>query len=458
MSTPEHNDTTGSTGFTRGTRTYTRTRTQVAEGGRGRVARLLLRARGVLVRLLAMLRRTWAAIAAVVTPAGWLALIWGIGGTAAGWLLGWDELLAGGVVGLVLLGVAALFLIGSEPHQVDFNLEQDAVVAGEAVDGWVTVTNVASRIAWPTRIELPIGTTVSELYVPVLRQGQSHVMRVALPTERRGVVTVGPAVNAREDPLRLVRREFRWSDVYTLYVHPKTVVVPSTSQGFVRDLEGSATRLLTNEDISFHAVREYAPGDARRHMHWKSTAKTGTLMVRQFEQTRRSTLALILDRHRDSYANEQEFEDAVSAHASLGVRAIRDGREVMALTSGMVPRYARATVRSLERMRTLSPRALLDDCSGVEVSNETMGLGSLARMAADSVHGVSIAVVVTGSQATFADISAVSFAFSTEVAVAAIVADAGHEPEVAALGRVQVVTIGLLDDLRALMARGAARQ
>lgn len=458
MANPDTSENTESTGITRGTRTYTRTRTQVAAGGRGRLARSLIQARSWLARVWGVIKRAWTAVAAVVTQAGWLVVAWAIIGTAAGLLLGWDELLIGGVVGVVLLLVAVAFLIGSEPHKVEFSLEQDAVVAGEHVDGWVTVTNVAARIAWPSRIELPIGESVSELYVPVLRQGQSHTIRVALPTERRGVISVGPAVNARQDPLRLVRREFKWSDVYTLYVHPKTVAVPSSQQGFVRDLEGSATRVLTNEDISFHAVREYAPGDARRHMHWKSTAKTGTLMVRQFEQTRRSTMALILDRHRDSYATEQEFEDAVSAHASLVVRAIRDGREIAAFTSGHVPRYARASVRSLQRMRTVTPRAFLDDSSGIEGSVETMLLGPLSRMVADSARGVSVAIIVTGSLASLSTIAAATLSFPSEVAVAAIVADEGHEPEMFGFGRVQVVTIGLLEDLRQLMARGVARQ
>lgn len=109
MSNPDHNDTTGSTGYTRGTRTHTRTHTQVASGGRGRLARVMIRALGWLNRVVGVIGRAWAAVAAVVTPAGWLALAWGIGGTTAGWLLGWDELLAGGVAGLVLLGVATLF-------------------------------------------------------------------------------------------------------------------------------------------------------------------------------------------------------------------------------------------------------------------------------------------------------------------------------------------------------------
>ena len=159
-----------------------------------------------------------------------------------------------------------------------------------------------------------------------------------------------------------------------------TIAIPSTSAGFVRDLEGNTTRTITSEDISFHAVREYANGDAQRHIHWKSTAKTGELMVRQFEETRRSTISLVLDLDAASYANEEEFEMAVSVIGSLGVRALRDGRDVRAVVSGEVPEFARATVRSLRQLKVTTPRALLDDLAGVSFGHAVVELAAVSRM------------------------------------------------------------------------------
>ena len=94
----------------------------------------------------------------------------------------------------------------------------------------------------------------------------------------------------------------------------------------LRDLEGQATRVVSNSDLSFHALRDYQPGDDRRHIHWKTTAKTGTLMVRQFEDTRRTHTAVALATEPDDYATEEEFELAVAAAASIGVQALRDER------------------------------------------------------------------------------------------------------------------------------------
>ena len=77
---------------------------------------------------------------------------------------------------------------------------------------------------------------------------------------------------------------------------------------------------LSSADVSFHALRDYVPGDDRRHIHWKTTARTNKLMVRQFEETRRAHLAISLSINTEEYASEDEFELAISAAASIGRR------------------------------------------------------------------------------------------------------------------------------------------
>ncbi|MFA9277586.1 MAG: DUF58 domain-containing protein, partial [Rhodoluna sp.] len=129
------------------------------------------------------------------------------------------------------------------------------------------------------------------------------------------------------------------------------------STGFVRDLEGNPTRDLTDSDLSFHALREYVPGDDRRNIHWKSTAKTGQFMVRQFEQTRRSHLMIALDTEPEVFATDEEFELAVSAAASLGVRAIRDTRDLSVLVSADARPSATGRLSALrEAARELASR------------------------------------------------------------------------------------------------------
>ncbi|MGO7984325.1 hypothetical protein ACC691_41585, partial [Rhizobium johnstonii] len=71
-----------------------------------------------------------------------------------------------------------------------------------------------------------------------------------IPTERRGVITIGPVRTVRGDPVGIVRRELTWAQRRELFVHPVTTAIPSVSTGFVRDLEGSPTRDLTASDVA----------------------------------------------------------------------------------------------------------------------------------------------------------------------------------------------------------------
>ncbi|WP_430868071.1 DUF58 domain-containing protein [Demequina aurantiaca] len=433
------------------------TRTQVSGASGGRWVSLGLATLRLGRRIRSSTRRTGGVLAAVVTPAGWLAAAWALAGLTVGLVWGWSELLISGLIALILLVIAVPFLVGKESYEVDFGLGHDAVVAGQDAAGEIVVRNPHSRLALPGRIDIPVGEGLIDFHVPLLRRGHEHREKIVIPAARRGVIDVGPATTARSDPLRLLTREFHWADVSTLFIHPVTIAIPSTSMGFIRDLEGRATKTITNEDISFHAVREYARGDAQRQIHWKSTAKTGTLMVRQFEETRRSTISAVLDLNVESYATETEFEMAVSAVGSLGVRALRDGRDVQVLVSGEVPEFARASVRSLRQLRVTTPRALLDDLSGVEASGAVIGLPTVTRMLADSTSDTSLAFLVTGSTATLTQLQSAALAFPAEVAVAAVICDPESEPSVHSVGRMRLLSLGVLDDLRQLLARGASR-
>jgi uncharacterized protein (DUF58 family) len=445
------------TGYTRTgvTRAGTHTRTQLTGESRGRWVALGLWALRMSRTVTDAVRRGWLEARSVVTPAGWAAIVWVIVGVVLGLAFGWGEFLVGAAVALVLLLMALPFLLGREQYAVDFSLGHDAVVAGSEAPGEIVVSNPRARIALPGRVDVPVGEGLIDFHVPMLRRGHEHREAIVIPTPHRGVIDVGPATTSRSDPLQLLLREFRWADVKTLYIHPVTIAIPSTSMGFIRDLEGRTTKTITNEDISFHAVREYARGDAQRQIHWKSTAKTGTLMVRQFEETRRSTISILLDLDASSFASPAEFEMAVSAVGSLGVRAIRDGRDVEVVVSGEVPEFARASVRSLSALRVTSPRVLLDDLAGVDAGTDVVALPTLARMLVDSSAETSLAFLVTGSSASLPQLQSAALAFSSDVAVAAVVCDPQSEPSMHAVGRTRVLSLGILDDLRQLLARGA---
>lgn len=444
-------------GVTR-TRNTTGTRTERSDAPHARMVGVRLAVTRAARGLAAAAGATAATLQAVVTPAGWAVAAWTVGGAVLALWLGWAEAWVAAIAGAILLATAVPFLLGGVPYRVRLLLERDAVVAGERAGARLLVENPQQRPALPGRVDLPVGSGLVEVEVPFLRGGSDHLEQVEVPALRRGIVAIGPAVTTRHDPLRLFERRRVWEERRTLYVHPRTVAVPSTSLGWVRDLEGDPVRALTTEDISFHAVRPYERGDARRHIHWASTARTGTLMVRQFEETRRSLLTVVLDLDRESYADEEEVELAVSAAASLGVRALRDGRDVEAVVGGEVPGYARASLRSLRRLRVTSPRALLDDLSAVEASDAAVDLPTVTRMLGDTDSATALAILVTGSRLPRARLRTAALHLPVGASVGAVVCDPSAEPSSRSLAGVPVVSLGILDDLRTLLARGVARR
>ncbi|WP_396642346.1 DUF58 domain-containing protein [Microbacterium sp.] len=390
-----------------------------------------------------------------VMPAGWLVLAAATLGLALGSAFGWVEWLVAGVASLVMLVLCVPFLFGARAYDVVVRLAHERVVVGGELTGEIVIRNRGRSTALPGRLDLPVGDGLVELGVPLMRAGHFVAQPLTIPALRRGIITVGPPTAVRTDPVGLLRRERAWDDIRRVYVHPRTVPVPSTSAGFVRDLEGQPTRRLVDADMSFHAIREYAPGDARRQIHWKSTAKTGQLMVRQFEESRRSRMAVMLGLSEKEFADADEFELAVGAAASLGVQAVRDGRDLDVVTGAEIPRVVRGRLRAIRDISAASPRALLDGFCSVEALENTMPIEGICRLTAETKNDLSIAIIVCGSRVTTSTLRRAALAFAADTAVITVVCDERAHPRMQSVGGVTVLTIGVLDDLASLMLRGA---
>lgn len=390
-----------------------------------------------------------------VTPAGWLLLaaivVGAVGGLALGWVEAW--VVAGIALLLVLLSMP--FLFGGHDYRVHLALDDDRVVAGSDVSGHLQIRNQSHRLSLPGVVDVPVGEGLVEAHVPLLLAGAEHHEELVIGAHRRGVITVGPMRVSRGDPIGILRREVVWPQVERVYVHPITVPIPSTSAGSIKDLEGSPTKDIVSADLSFHAIRQYAPGDSRRHVHWKSTAKTGVLMVRQYEETRRARVAVVLDLRLEEFASADEFEMAVSAAASLGVQGVRDGREVLVSVSDEIPELSRTAVLSIRALPTVTPRTLLDALAAVDGSTRALRIETVAALTAQTHPDLSLAFVVTGSGPTLTRLRAVALSFPAEVRTVAVRIEPGAEPTVRSTGDLTVMTIGALHDLSQMIARGA---
>lgn len=429
---------------------YTSTRTGLVEGGVfwGR------RTSRSVGRVLAEAGR-W--LSETVLAPGWLFLALLIIGVAVGATLGWVEGWALAVIAGTLLLLSIPFLLGGHDYGVQLVLEKDRVVAGTDVRARLSVTNRASRMSLPGVVDIPVGEGLVEVQVPLLFASAEHHEELTIGAHRRGVIDIGPMTIGRGDPIGILRREVSWPQIERLYVHPVTIPIPSTSAGLIKDLEGTPTRDIVDSDLAFHAIRQYAPGDSRRHIHWKSTAKTGTLMVRQYEETRRASLAVVLDLNTEEYASDDEFEMAVSAAASVAVQAVRDGREVIVTTSAEVPELTRNVLQSITTLPTVTGRTLLDSMSTVESSERAFRLNAVTALTTQSFAGMSIAFLVTGSIMDLSRLQACAVQLPGNVTAVAIRTVPGAEPRVNSMSGMTVLTIGVLGDLKHLMARGAVR-
>ena len=264
----------------------------------------------------------------VVTPAGYAVALVGVGALVGYDYLGHEEMLLLGTVCLVLLVVALPFVLLPTRVKARLALRSTHTVAGDTGRAVLHVRNRSPLPLLHPGVRIPIGRDFTRIRLPLLRRDVEHAETFPVPTFRRGVVDVGPATAQRTDPLGLLVREARWGAPVQLYVRPRMAALDAMTSGFLREMEGIPSDRVSMNDLAFHALREYVRGDDLRHVHWRSSARAGQLLVRQYHQTRRNHATVIVDDARDSYRTEEDFELAVSIAASLVARCALDDTDL----------------------------------------------------------------------------------------------------------------------------------
>lgn len=442
-----------------GTSTSTRTSTvtRYDRTRRGPVRGAVFGTRRMLRRTGRMLRRVYAWLGETVTAAGVLVSAALVLGLVGGLLFGWVEAWAVATIALVLLVACVPFILGEHDYRIELALGRDRVVAGTDIGAVLDVRNNGARLALPGVVDVPVGEGLVEAHVPLLRPEGHHREELTIAAHHRGIIDVGPMTITRGDPIGILRRELSWPEVQRIHVHPVTVRIPSTSAGLIRDLEGTPSSVLVDADLSFHAVREYVIGDSQRHVHWKSTAKTGKLMVRQYEESRHARIAIILDLAASSYDSDEEFETTVSAAASLAVQGITEGRDVLFAVSNEIPEHARSEVLSISTLPTVTPKALLDATSGVDATDHVMRLESVTKLTVQSYPDLSIAFLMTGSLMPLDRLRMAAISLPAAVETVAVRSELGQEPTLRSARELAVMTLGSLGDLPQMLARGVLK-
>lgn len=407
----------------------------------------------------------------MVTPLGcWMVTVTVIAGLGLA-LVGWTELLAFLLAGVTLVATGLVMSMGNLGCRAELDLDQTHLSVGQESELSITLSNPGRRATRGGRIGILIGSEPSYLALPALSPGQSDHLHLKLQALHRGTIPVGPVTMETGDPFGTILRQRILADGDQLYVHPKTVDLTPITAGLQRDLEGRVASGIVDDDLEFHALRAYEPGDDIKRVHWLSTAKTGSLMVRQYEPTLRTDTALWMDTDPSSYSSAEEFELAVSIFASLGARCLLDGRRLVAMAprdltgnrsdspSGIRstdPVHGRRT-QETDILRTDSPRAFLDDCSSILPVETPSGEGPDQTSAAwldmmeTQVPDASLILLVSGSQTDQQATQTMTAGVPESIQTMVLNAARGEQRSIQGQGRLTRARLAALEDLPLIM-------
>ena len=299
------------------------------------------------------------ALTSHVSPLGWMFTALGVICLASFPWVGWHELLACAIMALAMLCAAGILTLGNTRVQVTITASERRVTAGDPVHIVLDVSNPGIRPTVGAHAELQAGGTRRGFAIPPLAAGQSRRIELTINTVARAALTVGPLRIGKGDPLGLVRREQQVAERITVFVHPAIVALDTVKAGMPRDLEGLPSGRIVDDDLDFHGLREYAAGDDMRNVHWLSSAKTGVPMIRQYESTRRTDTSITLATDPHGYVSAEEFEMAVSAHASVGAACLDRHRMVSAHAGSRHARYD-GVMAFLDEVSAITPDATDD--------------------------------------------------------------------------------------------------
>lgn len=256
-----------------------------------------------------------------VRPAarGWQALLFGGLSLFAAYMIGTTQLyqLAYALLGLLIVSLI-LGYWGSRGLRYTRRVPPDErLVAGRESNVDLILSNAARRAGSP-RAEIADRLPTPRLFTaPPVEAGGKQKLPAPVDFPRRGLYELGPAEVRTTDPLGFLRFVRGFEEITEVVVYPRVFDLAGLPlRG--RNTEAEARGAFARRGDEFSGLREYRHGDDRRHIHWKSVARTGELMVREFAADSPRRHAVVLDLYRPGLrVPEAEIEDAVSAAASV---------------------------------------------------------------------------------------------------------------------------------------------
>ncbi|NQV05895.1 DUF58 domain-containing protein [bacterium] len=237
------------------------------------------------------------------------------------------ELLATGVflLAAVLIGMAFVRFAGPTA-EVGRHIFPSQVHAGDTVTVEVDIRSDRS-IRNVTVEDTVHGLGVARFAAAGTTPGRPLQARYEVLCRTRGVFPVGPAVVAVSDPLGLTERRVETGSTDRLTVFPRVERLAGFPAVRGHDAAVQSTRptFTPHGGEDFFTLREYQVGDDLRKVHWPSSAKRGSLMIKQLEIPWQARALVLLDLRAGRYPIDDAFEHAVRGAASVVTHLYQGG-------------------------------------------------------------------------------------------------------------------------------------
>ena len=260
----------------------------------------------------------------------------GVGMIVAARLVGLAELYVFGAAALFLLLLAVLAVRLSRLHlQIDRRVHPAQVHAGSTSRVEIRVRNLHTRPTPLLRLSDPIsGREGADLFVPPLGWHVTAAASYQLPTQRRGLLKVGPLRVTVTDPFGLSHSSTPGAEPVEVVVYPWIDQIPPVPFTVGHDPLAGSLQMheLGRAGDDFYALRPYVVGDDLRRIHWPTSARHDELLVRQNELPWQGRTTVLLDVRKAAHTGDS-LEVAVSAAASVVAATARRHDLIRLVTS-----------------------------------------------------------------------------------------------------------------------------
>ena len=312
-----------------------------------------------------------------LTPMG-RAVLWGL--VTAGVLrLGSLSAALNGVLGAMAAMLIGAVLLGAM-FRPKVSVSRRLPPSPSAGSQWtyeVTVTNTSSRLLRDIHLSerglpaalRPVGAAPSIAELP---PGESVRVRLTLDCQKRGAYTLSGLQAASSFPAGLIKlgRWDRTAERVLVYPAFERLVSFEVPVGAVHQSGGLPVASRVGESMELAGLREWRQGDRPRDVNWAAYARTGRMVVREYQQEHFARLALVLDVEAERWADEVFFERGLSVAAAIADALARQEYIIDIFAAGDDVHHFQAgrsiahfenileLLACLEPGRTLNPAAL----------------------------------------------------------------------------------------------------